>query len=109
MTHKLGLAALCLTFSALTACATTSAPTSSTTATVAEATTETMGATEKAVETAQNDLDPNRQVCKRTKVVGSNFKKKICRTANEWEALEQQSREATERIQRGSRPTGAAG
>ncbi|MEL6860997.1 MAG: hypothetical protein AAGL11_04100 [Pseudomonadota bacterium] len=44
---------------------------------------------EVAVEEEKPALDPNRKVCKTIEVTGSRIaKKRICRTAAQWEALE---------------------
>jgi|GEM_PF-6754474 len=50
----------------------------------------------------------NKVICKRTRVVGSKFNKKVCGTVDEWEAKEQQSQETAEDFQkkgRGWEPT----
>jgi len=39
-------------------------------------------------------------VCKRQAVVGSNFKRKVCMTSQQWQDLENQSRQTTGDIQR---------
>ena len=47
-------------------------------------------------------------ICKRTRVTGSKFNKKVCGTASEWKAKEQHSQEAAEDFQkkgRGWEPT----
>ena len=46
-------------------------------------------------------------ICKRISVIGSNFKLKVCATADEWQATSDASRENVSNIQRG--PTGPAG
>lgn len=41
------------------------------------------------VEESSSNLDPNRKVCKTIEVTGSRIaRKRICRTAQQWEALE---------------------
>ena len=49
---------------------------------------------------ATETTDPDKQICKRTKVTGSNFKRKVCGTAADWARMEAESRKATEQIQR---------
>ena len=47
-------------------------------------------------------------ICKRTKITGSKFNKKVCGTAKEWELKKQNSKEAAEDFQkkgRGWEPT----
>jgi len=39
-------------------------------------------------------------ICKRTSVVGSNFKRKICATADEWEARAAEDRKKVGNMQR---------
>ena len=41
-----------------------------------------------------------KMICKRQAVVGSNFKRKICATAEQWEASAEESRRTTGDIQR---------
>jgi len=48
-----------------------------------------------------------KMICKRTSVVGSNFKRKVCATAEQWQATSDASRENVGNMQRG--PTGPAG
>lgn len=42
--------------------------------------------------------DPNRQICKRITVTGSNYPKKFCSTQAEWDAQEKASLEQSEQI-----------
>lgn len=42
-------------------------------------------------------------ICKYRNVTGSNFRRKMCGTEEEWAAIEDESRKATERIQRRNR------
>ncbi|MFL0355583.1 hypothetical protein ACI5KX_03805 [Erythrobacter sp. GH1-10] len=44
--------------------------------------------------------DDDKIICRRTAVIGSKFKKRICATKEEWETLANQSRDATMRAQR---------
>ena len=39
-------------------------------------------------------------VCKRQTIIGSNFKRKICATADEWDEISTNSREVTEEMRR---------
>ena len=55
---------------------------------------------------AETSSDPNREVCRREAVTGSRFKKKICRTAAEWEALREAAKETTGEFQRRSGQSG---
>lgn len=54
-------------------------------------------------ETAQADEqsdDSEKVICRRTAVIGSKFKKKICGTKKQWETLENRSEETTRTWQR---------
>lgn len=44
--------------------------------------------------------DPNRQICRREHVVGSNRPQRTCMTARQWAVLRDASREQTERMTR---------
>jgi len=48
--------------------------------------------------------DDGKLICKRTSVVGSNFKRKVCATAEEWNARASEDRKTTEGIQRSAGP-----
>lgn len=96
MTNKLRLLGCTAAMMTLAACATTSTPaTTSTSAQVASAQT-----VESQETTAVASADANEMVCKRQKVIGSNFKKKVCATQAQWDLAAQQSRDATENMQR---------
>lgn len=89
----------------LAACAT--AP-SATTATMADAKPASEAvAGETQVADASGDTDPNKMICKRQTVVGSNFKRKVCATQASWDAAAEQGRESARRVQSASRPTGS--
>jgi len=45
-----------------------------------------------------------KMVCKRQSVVGSNFKRKICMTQNQWEQMQAESQKTTGDIQRRKGP-----
>ena len=57
--------------------------------------------------TEANESSEPRMVCRRQKVVGSNLRKKICLTEEQWERERSRSRKATEEFKR--RPNGTAG
>lgn len=80
---------------ALSACATADTTSPAAADTVVEA--------DAAVKTAEGDD----VVCKRQAVVGSKFTRKICATREDWAETERNSREATELLQRSSRPVGS--
>ena len=44
--------------------------------------------------------DDSKMICKRTAVIGSKFKKRICATKYEWEKLRERSRDTTAEFQR---------
>jgi len=46
--------------------------------------------------------DPDRKVCKKTKVSGSQFDKKVCMTAKEWWDMEEAAKDGLRDIQNGS-------
>ena len=46
--------------------------------------------------------DPNRKVCKKTRVSGSQFDKKVCHTVGEWKEMEEAARAGAEEFQRRS-------
>lgn len=52
--------------------------------------------------------DDGKIICKRTTVIGSNFKRKVCATANEWEARAVQDKKTTGDIQRGGTAPGTS-
>ncbi|MEM7665128.1 MAG: hypothetical protein AAF250_04680 [Pseudomonadota bacterium] len=58
-------------------------------------------------ETAEAEADQGEKViCKRTAVVGSKFKKKVCGTKKQWEMMANSSSRAARDIQRRNRSTG---
>lgn len=48
--------------------------------------------------------EDGRMICKRTTVVGSNFKRKVCATADEWAARAAEDKKTVEGIQRSAGP-----
>ena len=66
-----------------------------------EATAAAMSAEEKAA--AEEEAYENEVVCKRTAIVGSKFKKKICATRKQWALERERSRQETSNLQRRSR------
>lgn len=63
----------------------------------AEAKAETQTTALAAKEDEANDDD--KVICRRTAVIGSKFKKKMCGTKKQWETLEAESRDAAQRAQ----------
>ena len=57
-------------------------------------------------ESSKSEASEDKMICKRTKVPGTNFRKKICGTAEDWDVMQERSRKATEGIQRRARPVG---
>jgi len=57
-------------------------------------------------ESAKPEAEEDRMICKRTKVPGTNFRKKICGTAEEWGVMTDRSKKALEGIQRTGRVAG---
>lgn len=55
--------------------------------------------------------DPNRMVCRKERVVGSNRPEKICMTAAEWQGITERSQEDLTRLQGepGTTPANSAG
>lgn len=85
----------------LAACATSTTPTAEK---VAEAETmkavsEELSQTNKVAKSEDGNV-----ICKREAVVGSNFKRKVCATAEQWKAMEESSRATTADIQRSAGP-----
>ena len=61
---------------------------------------ETDAETTEVAATEQEEVDDeNKVICRRTAVVGSKFKKKMCGTKKQWETLEARSRDAAQRAQ----------
>jgi len=54
-------------------------------------------------ETEDGAEDANEVICRRTKIVGSNFRKRICATAREWENLSRRGQATTKELQRKGR------
>lgn len=105
MTYKLTLFGCAAAVMTLAACTTTSTPaTTSTSAQVASAQT-----VEGQETTAVASADANDMICKREKVVGTNFKKKLCATQAQWDMVERQARESTGDMQRRGQTTSADG
>lgn len=46
--------------------------------------------------------DPNRKVCKKTRVSGSQFDKKVCHTVGEWAKMEEAAKVGADEFQRRS-------
>lgn len=71
----------------------------------------TVSSSEDAPRNAQSaaaEVNENGEICRFRDVTGSNFRRKVCGTPEEWAAIERASREATKRIQdnnRGFEPT----
>ena len=82
----------------ISACATTSAATQQKVeaAPAAKTMADDLTQTNSTVKSADGTM-----ICKRTAVVGSNFKRKICATAEEWEARAAADRTTAGNIQRG--------
>ena len=51
------------------------------------------------VEPVNEEADDARIICKRTAVIGSKFKKKLCGTVKEWKIMEGRSRDTAKKIQ----------
>ena len=96
MSYKYKLGGLCATTAfVLSACVTTE---TATTTSAAEAEPMVKNEAAQMAET-EADYDPNKKVCKRQSIPGSNFKKKVCMTLQQWKDMQQDSRDATNRIQ----------
>ncbi|WP_298469580.1 hypothetical protein [uncultured Erythrobacter sp.] len=57
-------------------------------------------ATETEAKTEQAANDDDKIICRRTAIVGSKFKKKICGTKKQWETLANRGAETTREFQR---------
>ena len=58
---------------------------------------------------AKEGADEERLICKRTAIVGSKFKKKLCGTQEYWDQMAQRGKDATREFQtrgRGVEPSG---
>jgi len=89
----------------LGACATTGGATSAAkTTTTAEKTVEAKSAKEAADKLTQaqrtTKSEDGKMICKRTTVVGSKFNKKVCATAEEWDARADEDRRTAGNLQR---------
>lgn len=51
------------------------------------------------VEKAESD-DDDAIICRRTMITGTKFKKKLCATQSQWEALTRRSRDTTRELQK---------
>ncbi|MGB3455647.1 MAG: hypothetical protein WBA35_04755 [Litorimonas sp.] len=79
----------------LAACASTDAAVTDTARTDATATSPS-SAPEDGVQVAE--ADKGEMVCRREKVTGSNFKRKICYTAEQWEAMREEAKRSMDRL-----------
>ena len=66
-------------------------------------------ATEEAGEEVAETDDKNRIICRRTAVIGSKFKKRICGTQKMWDTLSARGRDSTSEFQRKGRGIRQAG
>ncbi|GLQ19565.1 hypothetical protein ACFFUB_14165 [Algimonas porphyrae] len=82
----------------LTACATVE--TAETTETVQTASAENVVKPQTFSSTV---VDGDGVICKYRDVTGSNFRRKMCGTAEEWAAIEEEARKAVEKVQRRNR------
>ena len=97
-----------LSFCVLSACATTEKPATVAEAPVAsQATVAAASAKTTTTETGATKIaeDGSEEICKRTQVTGTRFKKKICATAAEWQAMADRARAQTSAFQNRSRGT----
>lgn len=78
---------------AMAACATAPSTTPAADAPAATAT-KTAEGDVQAVEVAFDD--PHREICKRTRVIGSKFNKRVCKTKAEWDLEEEISRQTAQ-------------
>ena len=53
---------------------------------------------------ASTDNDSGKLICKRQTTAGSNFKRKVCATAEQWKAAAESGRRTTADIQRSKAP-----
>lgn len=51
-------------------------------------------------QSVEDDESEDRLICRRTAIIGSKFKKRICATADEWETLSRQGQDTTKEFQR---------
>ena len=61
----------------------------------------------KQTENKTDKKDPNRRICKRQKVPGSNLKKKICASAARWDEEEEKARKFLDGVQKNNRSRGS--
>ena len=52
---------------------------------------------------AEEANDDNKVICRRTQIIGSKFKKRVCGTRAEWESLSRKSKDKTDTMQRRGR------
>ncbi len=57
-------------------------------------------AAEQVEEVAEVDEDKDKIICKRTAVIGSKFKKKICGTKEQWATMHNRGEDSTREMQR---------
>lgn len=62
--------------------------------------TETTGDETELAQKQEEANDDDKIICKRTAVIGSKFKKKICGTKKQWETLQNRGTEQTRDMQR---------
>lgn len=51
-------------------------------------------------QSVEDDESEDRLICRRTAIIGSKFKKRICATAEEWETLSRRGQDTTKEFQR---------
>lgn len=94
-------AATALTFAA---CATTSpSPATSAAQAQAESNTTVVSSEEAGWEVQMAEAGDDDKICKKQPIAGSNFRRKVCATKEQWEAANKDGREAAETIQRRNR------
>ena len=102
-----------LSFCVLSACATAekSAVTAAEAPVASQATVAAASAKTTTTETGATKIaeDGSEEICKRTQVTGTRFKKKICATAAEWQAMADRARAQTSAFQNRSRATNDPG
>ena len=77
----------------------------------AEATAEETQASEQqtaSAAAAEEEEKKPKKICKKTRITGSSFTKKVCATKEEWEASAQASKESLDRLDRKNREGCAA-
>ena len=66
----------------------------------AQAAAEPVATQAAAVEAQEEANDDNKVICRRTTVIGSKFKKRICGTKKQWETMEARAEADTRAFQR---------